>query len=355
MIFPLKNITYRSWRYRMLYLWRFIATLSYGKIYNFILNRLEYKQTKVRLRSYPSQVIIDITNICNLKCPLCPTGTGKIDRQKGKMSPTSFDKITDQLANKAQAVHLYNWGEPLLLGNFADYCKIAKSKGFVISTSSNLSMKLDQERANEIIEAGPDRIIVSFDGLTERTYSMYRQGGSYQLLLDNLKLIIQSKKILRKKYPLIVLQFLKHRGNQSETQNLPEVCYDLGADEFQVVDILLPYGEGSNRSLANYWITENRLANEDGNFEIRKNDQDKPCPHLWKYPVINHDATISPCCFVYLKRDDIAELRYINFQNAWNSKRYQTSRKMFANRKYTDCQPCSSCPVFRSFIKSINT
>jgi radical SAM protein with 4Fe4S-binding SPASM domain len=349
----IKNPAFNSFRCNLLYLWRFIATISFRKVFNFYLNHFEYKRSVVKLKSLPPQVIIDITNICNLKCPLCPTGLGLIDRSKGRMSFELYEDLLDQLKTKTQVIHLYNWGEPLLLKDFPRYCEIARHKGFVVSTSSNLSMKLDQQQVIDIINSGLDRLIVSFDGLTERTYNMYRLGGDYKRLLENLELFIQTKKSLRKKYPLIVIQFVRHKGNQTEIADLANTCYKLGADKFQVVDILLPFGQGKDPVLIERWITEDRLHTKNEGFEFRQSDLGKVCEHLWKYPVINHDGSISPCCFVYLTNADMGKINQSSFIAAWNSEKYQTARKMFAERKIVDCPPCSGCSLLKSYLDEV--
>jgi len=347
-----KNQTLNSLRYKLFYLWRFIATISFRKTYNFCLNYLEYKKSVVKLKSLPPQVIIDITNICNLKCPLCPTGLGLLDRNKSRMNFELYEKILDQLKTKTQVIHLYNWGEPLLLHDFPRYCEIAREKGFVISTSSNLTMKLDRLQIKDIVDSGLDRLIVSFDGLTERSYSMYRQGGDHKRLLENLELLIQTKQLLRKKYPLIVIQFVRHKGNQKEIRDLAGICYKLGADKLQIVDILLPFGKGKDPDLIEKWVTEDRLHNKDKSFEFRQSDFGKACEHLWKYPIINHDGSISPCCFVYLSKDDLGDISQLGFKAAWNNEKYQTARRMFAKRKVDDCPPCSSCPLLKSYLNA---
>jgi len=348
-----KNPAFYSLRYRLLYLWRFIATLSFLKIYNYCLNYLEYKRSAVKMKSLPPQIIIDITNNCNLKCPLCPTGLGLIDRNKGRMNLELYEEILDQLEAKTQIIHLYNWGEPLLLRDFPRYCELARDKGFVISTSSNLSMILDKRQVTDIINSGLDRLIVSYDGQSERTYSMYRQGGDYKRLVENLKLFIQTKQTLGKIYPLIVLQFVRHRGNQEEVANLAKACHKLGADKFQVVDILLPFGGGINPDLIEKWVTEDRLNNEENSYQFRKSDLGKVCEHLWKFPIINHDSSISPCCFVYLIKNDMGNIADGGFRAVWNNEKYQTARLMFVEKSVVDCPPCSRCPVLITYLNEV--
>lgn len=345
------NKTILHWRYRFLYLWKFIETLTPQKLVNYVRNRWEFKNLRPVLNSFPPQVIIDITNICNLKCPLCPTGARLLDREKGKMDIRLYEDLLDQLKAKVLVIHLYNWGEPLMLRKFEQYCHLAKQRGFVVSTSSNLNIQLSRQKVADIINSGLDRLIVSFDGLSEKTYQLYRKGGDFGLLCQNLRLLVEMKKDLGKKYPLITLQFVRHKTNHDDLKHLGRACLKLGADFWQTVDILLLFGLGDNERLIKQWITEDRLDNSKERFDIRKTEQGLPCVHLWKYPIINFDGTISPCCYVYLQSDDIGDLKQNTFYNIWNSKRYVKARKMFSEKNDYGLKPCSDCTVFKAFSK----
>src|SRR3990167_11371438 len=61
---------------------------------------------------YPSTIMIEPTNFCNLRCPACPTGSGKMNRTKRNMSYDEFKKIIDQCRHHAKDVILLNFGEP---------------------------------------------------------------------------------------------------------------------------------------------------------------------------------------------------------------------------------------------------
>ena len=45
----------------------------------------------------PKHIVIDPVNICNLNCPLCPTGTKKINYKKCIMSLTAFKTIINKI------------------------------------------------------------------------------------------------------------------------------------------------------------------------------------------------------------------------------------------------------------------
>ena len=80
------------------------------KITNYLLSQIEYKQKKIKLKSFPRLYYIDIGNFCNLKCPLCPTGTNSNKRRRQFMNFESYKKIFDKIKKYPLYVSLYNWG-----------------------------------------------------------------------------------------------------------------------------------------------------------------------------------------------------------------------------------------------------
>ena len=45
----------------------------------------------------PIQVNIEVSSICNLRCPVCPTGAGTLKRAKPLMSYEDLKKIIDEI------------------------------------------------------------------------------------------------------------------------------------------------------------------------------------------------------------------------------------------------------------------
>jgi len=123
--------------------------------------------------------MIEPTNYCNLKCPLCPTGAGLIRREKAAMSFEDFKKILDNLGNQIIHLRLWNWGEPLLNKELPKMIKYAKSKNIYVNTSTNSSF-LNKENVRELTNSGLDHLIVSLDGASEETYSLYRKNGNFK-------------------------------------------------------------------------------------------------------------------------------------------------------------------------------
>src|SRR5262245_62921425 len=48
-------------------------------------------------RGLPLIVSVEPTNACNMRCPMCPTGLGALQRPKGRMDVQGFARLLDQL------------------------------------------------------------------------------------------------------------------------------------------------------------------------------------------------------------------------------------------------------------------
>ena len=87
---------------------------GYRKLLNMALCRLSHGLRLERNLGKPYSALIEVTNICNLECPLCPTGENTLNRKPQNMSFETFRKIIDEIAAYCVEVNLTNYGEPLL-------------------------------------------------------------------------------------------------------------------------------------------------------------------------------------------------------------------------------------------------
>ena len=65
-----------------------INNLTIKKIENYKLAMKEKSLKKTKLESRPYRIIIDPMNVCNLGCPLCPTGLKKSERKNYTVQAT---------------------------------------------------------------------------------------------------------------------------------------------------------------------------------------------------------------------------------------------------------------------------
>jgi hypothetical protein len=84
------------------------------RLLNLLLVEAEYRLRRTRVAGRPYVLVIDPTNVCNLRCPLCPTGLLQAGRKGQMIEWETFTRAVDMMAPWAYKVNLFNWGEPLL-------------------------------------------------------------------------------------------------------------------------------------------------------------------------------------------------------------------------------------------------
>jgi MoaA/NifB/PqqE/SkfB family radical SAM enzyme len=75
---------------------------------------------------------------------------------------------------------------------------------------------LKDNRAESLLDAGTDLIIISIDGSTKDTYEKIRIKGNYDVVTKNVDNLIKLKKLKKLKKPLIRLQFTIMKENVDE-------------------------------------------------------------------------------------------------------------------------------------------
>ena len=172
-----------------------IPTINLAKIKNLIIAKIEKIEKKTKLISKPYRVVVDPTNACNLGCPLCPTGLGASERTKKILKLEDFKKIVNQIEESCIEIHLYNWGEPTLNKYLIEMIKYAKSKGIWSRISSNLSLEFKDGYLEKLIKSGLSLLHIDVDGLDQEVYAKYRKKGNLNVVISNLKKIIDIKKL----------------------------------------------------------------------------------------------------------------------------------------------------------------
>jgi len=327
-----------------LYLWRnsqtgFRRWLSLRKIRNALLAKYEQKRNQLCPRAFPFTAIIDPANICQLSCPLCPTGQKVEGRKPGVMKLHTADRIIEEIGDYLIDVELDNWGEPFLNPDIYEIISRFSGKRIQTSISTNLSFE-KQFDPQEIIKCGLDHLIVSIDGATEKTYQKYRVGGNFELVLSNLRKLVEDKKRLSSAKPFLTMKFLVFPHNLNEQEAFQKLAKEIGADR---VWFKSPYFVRTLIDRLYPKMSPEQLSQFANPVVKRKN-----CHWLWTSVAFSWDGAVSPCCFgiSYHPRWDFGNILHQSFREIWLSQVYQESRAVFLGQKPKDdrakfCELCT--------------
>lgn len=332
------------------YLWRFfIRHATRKKLVNLVLSQYEFFKRKTKLKSRPLYAIIDPGNLCNLKCPHCPTGLGLPGRKRRLMSFSEFKKIFDQLYGYAFFVTLYNWGEPFLNPEIFKMINYAQKKNVGTIISSNFTT-VKKEDIDKILASGLEHLVLSIDGASPRTYSTYRRGGDFKRVIANVKKLIEKKRSQGRKLPFVCWQFIVNRFNEDEIEKARRMGKKLGVNAVTfytrfkpTINFIFAFGNQEIVKEIEKWLPRKRPE-----YRIdysRPFPFKGPCQELWRSITVNSDGGVSPCCGLYDEKTDFGNLLKPPLAKIWNNKFYQASRLLFkkgaSKNIKTVCQRCT--------------
>ncbi|MCD6332753.1 MAG: radical SAM protein [Bacteroidales bacterium] len=326
-------------------IFRLLQRITMARIWNLFLLGFSFWFTRISRhyfhRGQPMAISLEPTNRCQLHCPYCPSGAGNLDRPPGKMDVNLFRGIIDDIGDKLIHLACYFQGEPLLHPGLPGMIQYARSKGIftVVSTNGNL---IDRDWAERLVLCGLDHLIISVDGMTEKVYQAYRVGGRLENVLKGIALIVEAKKELKKRHPLLEAQFVVTRQNEHQKEAFIYWSKSSGVNHYTLKSAQLDLDRESIQ-----WIPEDRRyaryrVDDTGNIQI-KNPLKNHCTRVWTTPVVTWDGKVLPCCFDKTGRYPYGDATIDRIPEIWKSVPADRFRKrVFTKRKEIDiCTNCS--------------
>jgi MoaA/NifB/PqqE/SkfB family radical SAM enzyme len=318
---------------------------------------------------YPRAVVIEPVNVCQLECPLCPTGAGKLNYDPMMMSLETFKRVIAKVPF-AKTILLHKAGEPFLNPDVLSMVRHAADQKMEVIVSTNFSFTRPDQFFDDLVNSGLHRLVVSLDGASQESYAKYRIGGSYELVIANIKKLVQTKICLGQGRPEIVWQFLVNRFNEDEIETARKISQQLQIQfDVRPMDISdnLPDVEldGSIEDRKNYWIGKNKKYICDRyNESFRYPVYSGLCPNLFSSVVITVDGKVLPCCEVWDKGSVFGDLLSVDsFGDIWFSQEYVQSRLRMFRRDSRDsvktvcfrCQNYGTTPSCKDALGLLKT
>ena len=289
----------------------------------------------------PFMMMVEPTNFCNLKCPLCPSGNGN-------MGIDDFKRLIDDAGDYLVLLMLWNQGEPFINKDLLEMIRYARSKRIPTMTSTNGHFIRTKEQARDVVRSGLSEMIVSLDGVDQETYEKYRVGGKLEKVITGTRLVAEAKRELRSKTPLINVQFIVFRHNEDDIAEAERLAKEVGADKF-LIKTAQVYTDDDAATFLPVEDLYRRYEDGEGGQRQVKGQPAKGCKVLWYSSMVNWNGDVAPCCFdknvdfgmgeVFDEQDS----RESTFRKIWKGRAYMDFRKkILHDRGSVDmCRNCS--------------
>jgi len=289
-------------------------------------------------------LMIEPTNVCNLRCPVCPRGNSFYENNQGFMSFQNFKKIVRPVKDLIENVNLWGFGEPFLAPDIMRMIDYAGENNIFVTihTNANALNKKIMDRFRKNYRA---RISFSIDGLTQKTYGYYRRGGNPKKVLDNLSYLVG----IKKKYNLyrteIVWQFLINNRNEREVPYVKEAAKKIGVDRLRLKTI------NASKKYKEF-IPKNEKYQREKDDKIKA----KKCGFIDPgIPTVLWNGDVVVCCQDYKKDNIMGNVFKENLSDIWDSDRYQKFRKDYKEGINDFCNTkCKFTKKSKIYLKEFN-
>ena len=290
---------------------------------------------KMQHGTFPLFLDIEVTNICNLRCKFCATTYLGNDVSRGNIDSALVKKIVNEGSKFGlYGVKFNDRGEPLMHKDLPEMIAYAKSAGLTDIYFNTNALLLDKQMTERILNAGLQRISISFEGHITNIYEKYRIKSSYEQVVSNIKSFRKIRDSLGLETPKIRIQTV--RVKEMDEENAIQDYIDFWsstADEICVIDYK-DEKHGNSKRLIDFpykWV----------------------CPQLFQRMVVWWDGSILPC-----NEDDKGKLILGNVSEmtvaeAWNSEKINFLRKTHKDGNAHKINACNGCYLRDSEIKKL--
>jgi len=286
------------------------------------------KLLELKRSSEPHVHQIEPTNSCPYSCVMCPR-PGRMEREVGFMEMGLYQKVIDEISGfpepvRKKEIELFHFGESLLHPQIGEMAGYASGKGLNITLSVN-APELTPPILHRLIESGPCRIIISFDGYDEESYREIRGGNAdYPKASANLE---YAAGLVKRGLPhtRISLRIIRLNRNSPKIDDF-KARYEAMGLPVEVREFF-PWTE---KELVSFGV-------------VQKYPPFMPCPFPWQYLVVQWDGTVVPCCRDYNAVNPMGNVRSSSLKEIWNSSEYAAFRDQHRTGEYGGNAFCKGC------------
>jgi MoaA/NifB/PqqE/SkfB family radical SAM enzyme len=257
----------------------------------------------------PQCVDIETASICDLACAFCYRES--LATPDKIISDELFHNIVDQAAELGVPSIKLNWrGEPLLHPHLHKLVDYAKQRGILDTIINTNATHLSETRSRQLIEAGLDFMIYSFDGGTKETYEKMRPGrfkkNNFDDVYRNIVGFAETREKMGAKFPRTKIQMILTEDTYKEQEAFYELFEDY-VDEVTVTQYSERGGKISDLSPAEYetykllcsnlGLAEGAPYMRDADGKISVANGRLPCEQIYQRLMVTYDGRVAMCCF----------------------------------------------------------
>lgn len=279
----------------------------------------------------PVHLKLELTNYCNLSCPMCPHESMR--RPIGYMEPSLFRRIIDEAVPELEFAYVHHLGESLFHGRIGELIAYGERHGVHMGLSTNATF-LDDRKSRALLDAGLTFLVISLDAASEQSYGQMRRGGNFQATVANIDRLLRLRHIER--HPLrIVVQMIVSAHNEHEVTTFatrwPDLVVLKEARDWA--------GQVPLSSLRPRLVRPSSALEADQLSALAE-----PCRLPWSELTVLWDGNVVPCANVFEHVNLLGNLQNQSLSEVWNGEPIQRLRRAHLRNALSEVPVCRTCP-----------
>ncbi len=293
----------------------------------------------------PTKIRLEACSLCQLNCPECDTRRNEKQAPKnwlGYLKFKDFKNFVDEYNFKE--IELANMGEIFLNPELDEIIEYAHLKNIFLTANTGVNLNTVSEKTLEnLVRYKFGKLTVSLDGATGETYKIYRRGGDFDVVIDNIKKINYFKEKYNSEFPKLTWQFILFGHNEHEIE--------LAKERARGLNMGIKFKQ--NYSPKYSPIKNIKLIEAQTGLKLTQNNKNKhlinPCLAMLKTPQIGYNGDLLGCHMFFVEKFS-ANVFKDGFLNAINSPDFIYAKKMLTDFSIEPKNEilCSNCYRYKS-------
>jgi len=299
-------------------------------------NKKKYGFVERLSDKFPSQVMVDLTEVCNLACVHCTHPEFKQSTVYGKrmLDPKLNKKMIKEVSTFGKDITKYirftSNGEPLVHPKSYEMIQDAVENSQTKVTLTTNGTLLNEKRMLKLLKTGLHMIDISTDAASNKTYKKIRVGGDLEVTQSNILKLLKLKKEANSQTKIIV-SFVEQKENRHEVEDFKSFWEKQNVDEVLIRKLHSNSGSVIIEDYTNNDNTGNR----------------KPCLYPWERVILNARGMLAFCPTDWYAKSEICSYENNSIRDIWQNHFYKDLRRQHLKCEFSN-KFCNQCPDWKN-------
>ncbi|MEV7655927.1 radical SAM protein [Streptomyces anulatus] len=304
------------------------------------LNIAEHRDGASELKSMPLVLFIELTQNCNLSCPMCRFGSKYTT--EWNMSEEMYEKLADELFPTAHVVDLRGWGESTMLPGFGRFVELSLRHRVQLRLVTN--GMVNRRPVWDMMMRAHAAINISCDAADPELFKKLRAGGTVERLANTTRSLVEARD--KHGAPRDSVKFITtvSRDNLQDLVNVVELAARLDVERVILHPLVTHLDDSSglhhdlDGTAEAYTAAAERGRREgvvvqldaapDPALALPDMVRRPACMHPWSYAYVRYNGGVGFCD--HMLGDDqytLGSLQHSSFPEIWNGADWVGIRK----------------------------